>query len=95
MSPSRSSERADDGLFLLELVAREEIDATFVALPDQAQVPFATVDLPDDPLVLLVASDGPLGSVASVDVAGLTGHQLIDYREARLVDHGRQRLPRR
>jgi DNA-binding transcriptional LysR family regulator len=85
-------ERADDGL-LLELVARGEIDATFVALPIGSG-PFATVDLLDDPLVLLVASDGPLGSVASVDVAGLTGHQLIDYREVRPVHHGRQRLPR-
>jgi DNA-binding transcriptional LysR family regulator len=85
-------ERADDGL-LLELVARGEIDATFVALPISAG-PFSTVELLDDPLVLLVASDGPLGERGSVNIAELTDHQLIDYREVRPVHHGRQRLPR-
>jgi DNA-binding transcriptional LysR family regulator len=85
-------ERADDGL-LLELVAGGEIDATFVALPIGAG-PFFTVELLDDPLVLLVASDGPLGARGAVDVADLTDHHLIDYREVRPVHHGRQRLPR-
>ena len=85
-------ERADDGL-LVELVARGEIDAAFVALPI-GPGPLTTAELLDDPLVLLVASDGPLGSRDAVNVAELNDHRLIDYREVRSVHHGRQRLPR-
>ena len=85
-------ERPDDGQ-LLDLVARGELDATFVALPIPPG-PFLVEQLLEDPYVLLVAADGPLGERERIDVAELAHHPLVDFRELRAVHHGRQRLPR-
>jgi len=85
-------ERPDD-IALLDLVACGELDAAFVALPIAAG-PFVVEELLEEPYVLLVAADGPLGDRESLDVSELAGQQLVDYRELRAVHHGRQRLPR-
>ena len=85
-------ERPDDGQ-LLDLVARGELDATFVALPIPPG-PFLVEQLLEDPYVLLVAADGPLGARERVEVAELEHYPLVDFRELRPVHHGRQRLPR-
>lgn len=85
-------ERADDGQ-LLELLANGDLDATFVALP-VGSGPFDTVELVQDPYMLLVSAGGPLGHRESIAVEELAHVPLIDYRQLRPVHHGRQRLPR-
>jgi DNA-binding transcriptional LysR family regulator len=85
-------EQADDGA-LQELVARGDVDATFVALPT-APGRFATAHLLDEPYVLLVLATGPLGERDSITPDEIVQYPLIDYRELRLVHHPWQRLPR-
>ena len=85
-------ERPDDEA-LLELLARGELDAAFVALPIGAG-PFRVVQLLEEPYVLLVAADGPFGGREVIEASELAEQPLVDYRELRSVHHGRRRLPR-
>ena len=84
-------ERADDGL-LLDLVAAGDLDAAFAVGPlgDRA---LAVEALLDDPYIVLVSAASPLAGRATLAVADLVHEPLIDYRELRLVHHGRGRLP--
>jgi DNA-binding transcriptional LysR family regulator len=93
-SPSISIElveRADDGV-LLDLLSRGDVDVCFAVLP-LGNGPYDVAPLLDDPYLLVVASDGPLGARESVSVAELADFSLIDYREIKPTNHARHRLP--
>jgi DNA-binding transcriptional LysR family regulator len=76
------TESADDG-HLLQLVERGELDVNFVMLP-AAEGPFESLELMQDPHVLVVPADSPLARRARPpslkEVAGLP---LIGFRQCR------------
>lgn len=76
------TELADDG-DLLDLVAGDELDLTFVVFP-LAPGPYESQALLEDPYVLVVAEDSPM--------AGIPGAvDLNDYPELPLMSYGKMR----
>jgi molybdate transport repressor ModE-like protein len=76
------TELADDG-DLLDLVAGDELDLTFVVFP-LAVGPYESQALLEDPYVLVVAEDSPMAGISgSVD--------LSDYPELPLMSYGKMR----
>lgn len=82
-------ENEDDGV-LLGQVERGELDLSFVVAP-LPEGPFDAEELLEDPYVVVVRSDSPLGAGAStVTLKELAGVPLISYaqmREAHLIEN--------
>src|SRR5215469_3260616 len=78
----RLAEVASDRL-LLQMVERGELDLTFTVLPIP-EGPFESVELMQDPFVLVVPSDSPLASVeSSPNREQLAAVNLIDFCQFR------------
>ncbi len=76
------TELADDG-DLLDLVARDELDLTFVVFP-LSEGPYESQTLLEDPYVLVVSADSPMAGVSGAVDLG-------DYPELPLMSYGKMR----
>jgi DNA-binding transcriptional LysR family regulator len=72
----------DAGLF--ELVERGELELSFADMPLHPG-PFESIELLDDPYVLLVAADSPLAQATSVGLDELAGLPLIGHWTCRVL----------
>lgn len=89
----RLTEAEDDGE-LLRMLERGELDMTFVAYP-MMPGPFTTVELLEDPYVLVVRDDSELADQAGpVPLRMLAGLPLITYAQMREVHSIENRLGR-
>jgi integrase len=75
---------AEDDAHLLHLVERGELDLSFVVLP-MMPGPFEHQELLEDPYVLVVRDDSPLGASGPVHPRDLTGIPLVTYARMRAV----------
>lgn len=82
---------AEDDAVLLGHVERGELDLAFVAYP-MMPGPFAHRELLDDPYVVVVAEDDPLGRDGPATVADLDGVPIVTYAQMREVHAIENRL---
>lgn len=87
--------QAEDDGELLALVETGQLDLTFIAYP-MLPGPFAHVELLEDPYVVVVRDDGPLGArTGPVRPRELAGLPLVTYAQMREVHSIENRLGRR
>lgn len=86
------TEAEDDGE-LLQLVEHGELDLTFVAYP-MVPGPFEHRELLEDPYVVVVQEENPLGRDRPVTLADLAGVPIVTYAQMREVHSIENRLGR-
>jgi DNA-binding transcriptional LysR family regulator len=83
----------EDDADLLRLVERGELDLSFVVLP-MMPGPFGHQELLEDPYVLVVRDDSPLGARVPIGPGDLAGIPLVTYAQMREVHAIENRLGR-
>jgi DNA-binding transcriptional LysR family regulator len=83
----------EDDAHLLHLVERGELDLSFVVLP-MMPGPFQHTELLEDPYVLVVRDNSPLGAGVPIGPADLAGVPLVTYAQMREVHAIENRLGR-